>query len=75
MCIGIYFVDKEIVQHCTVSVTWDATRTETDTKTDGKGGKCNALFYTGDYVQHICFRNVIDLPWAFPSEKKIAFKN
>lgn len=50
MCIGIYFVDKEIVQHCTVSVTWDATRTKTDTKTDGEGGKCNALFYTGDYV-------------------------
>lgn len=26
MCIGIYFVDKEIVQHCSVSQMWDATR-------------------------------------------------
>lgn len=47
MCIGIYFVDKEIVQHCTVSVTWDATRTKTDKK-DIKGVKCNALLCTGD---------------------------
>lgn len=51
MCIRIYFVDKEIVQHCTVSVTWDATRTKTDKKTEGKGdGGCDALFYTGNYV-------------------------
>lgn len=27
MCIGIYFVDKEIVQHCKVSVKmWERTR-------------------------------------------------
>lgn len=29
MCIRIYFVDKEIVQHCSVSKMWDVSSIKT----------------------------------------------